>query len=157
MPDHDRYGGDPEMTDARLPERWLNDRRIIKLSDAAYRLFVTSLLWSVSNRTDGVLTDEDLDLISHVDPGRAGDLGGAGLWSRHDGRWVIADFPSTQTTRSQLDQLEQNRRMEREKKARQRARARVPQGDVPGDIAGQERQGKDRLGEEELPAPQQNE
>jgi hypothetical protein len=39
------------MTDARFPERWLNDRRLLRLSDAAFRLFVISLTWSVSNRT----------------------------------------------------------------------------------------------------------
>lgn len=51
------------MTDARFPERWLNDRRVLRLSDPAFRLFVISLTWSVSNRTYGELYDDDDDLL----------------------------------------------------------------------------------------------
>ena len=40
------------MTDARLPERWLNDRRLQRHSADHYRAFVNALLWSVANRTD---------------------------------------------------------------------------------------------------------
>jgi len=50
------------VTDARFPERWLNDRRVLRLSDPAFRLFVIPLTWSVSNRTDGDLYDDDLRL-----------------------------------------------------------------------------------------------
>jgi hypothetical protein len=38
------------MTDARFPERWLQDRRVLRLSDVGFRLFTLSLAWSVSNR-----------------------------------------------------------------------------------------------------------
>jgi len=31
------------MTDARFPERWLNDRRVLRLSDVDFRTFVTTL------------------------------------------------------------------------------------------------------------------
>jgi hypothetical protein len=54
------------VTDARFPERWLNDRRV--------RLFVISLTWSVSNRTDGDLYDDDLLLIRRVDLAAASRL-----------------------------------------------------------------------------------
>ena len=46
------------MTDARMPERWLSDRRLLRLSDAAYRLHLTGLLWSVANRTDGEVANQ---------------------------------------------------------------------------------------------------
>ena len=43
------------MTDARLPERWLNDGRLQRVSASAYRLFGNGLMWTVANRTDGHL------------------------------------------------------------------------------------------------------
>lgn len=152
------------MTDARLPERWLNDRRVLRLSDGALRLFLLGLAWSVSNRTDGVIEDEDLPLIPTVDVSRAAELGKAGLWDRYSGHWMFVDFDSTQTTRDELDRLDRMRRAEREKKARQRERkaARPSEVDevdspgdspggqgratVPGDRTGQDRTGKDRQG-----------
>ena len=47
------------MTDARLPEPWLSDRRLSRLSDAHYRSYIQALLFSVSNRTDGVIEPDD--------------------------------------------------------------------------------------------------
>jgi len=145
------------MTDARFPERWLNDRRVLRLSDAGFRLFVTSLAWSASNRTDGVLFDDDLALIPRTERGCDAELAKAGLWDREKDRWLIVDFVSTQTTRSELDRLDNVRRAEREKKARRRARDRS-EGDsppvtspvtVPVDDTGEARPRPGRLGEEE--------
>jgi hypothetical protein len=125
------------MTDARLPERWLNDRRFLRLSDAAHRLYVHTLMWSVANRSDGVVYDDDLALMPSVDIARVGELDKAELWQRDGDRWLILDFPMTQTSRDDLVVLENNRRREREKKARQRAEqsesSPVP-GDVPGEV-----------------------
>jgi len=45
-------------TDARVPDRWLSDRRLQRLSDAHFRAFITSLVWSVSNRTKRVIEPE---------------------------------------------------------------------------------------------------
>jgi hypothetical protein len=126
------------VTDARYPERWLNDRRLLTLSDAAHRLFVMALVWSVANRTDGVIADQDFALILRVDPTRAAELGEAGLWRREAGRWLIEDFPGTQTSKDDLEVLANARRRDRERKARQRAGQAAPQvtAAVPGDIPG---------------------
>ena len=51
----------------RFPERWLNDRRVLSLSDPAFWLYVIPLTWSVFNRADGELYDDDLLLIPRVD------------------------------------------------------------------------------------------
>lgn len=111
------------MTDARLPDRFLNDRRLQRLSAESYRAFVNALMWSVSNRTDGVVLPDDLDLIPGFPAAAAPTLTASGLWKeRKAGGWVIADFRSTQTSRSQLETLENYRRREREQKARHRAR-----------------------------------
>lgn len=147
------------MTDARIPERWLTDRRILRLDAESYRAFFMSLTWAVSNRTDGVIEPEDLALIPHFAEGSARALVKAGLWTVRECGWHICDYATTQTTREQLDQLFAARARERERKARQRAAKRaggtdVP-GDVPGDVppdcTGKARQGKDRQGQEEQP------
>lgn len=145
------------MTDARFPERWLNDLRILKLTDAAFRLHVTGLAMSVSNRTDGHLTDDALMLIHRVNSDRVDELERGGLWRRDGDGWLITDFAATQTAANELAALENARRRDREKKARQRMTAKVVPGTVPGSGEGdvsprtaQDRQGEDRLGEDDL-------
>ena len=136
------------MTDARFPERWLQDRRVLRLSDAGFRLFVLSLAWSVSNRTDGVIYDDDLALMTTTDPDRSGELVKAGLWLRERDRWLIVDFLDTQTSRDEHEMLAGARRRAREKKARQRAKQASPDGAVPGDGPGDMSRGQHRIGQD---------
>lgn len=147
------------MTDARFPDRWLSDRRLQRLSDCHFRAFITSLTWSVSNRTDGVIEPEDLGLIPNFASGAVKAFVAAELWQPLDKGWRIAEYAVTQTSRDQLAALEKIRVREREKKARQRAKraavtsadADVPgtvPGDVPPDNTGQDRPGQDRPGQE---------
>jgi hypothetical protein len=110
------------VTDARLPERWLNDRRLLRLPDDAFRLFATSLMWSVANKTDGVLYDDDLPLIPGASPGGHGQLVKAGLWVREWDRWVITVFADSQTSRDELAALAARRRSDRQRKAAERLR-----------------------------------
>jgi hypothetical protein len=158
------------VTDARFPDRWLSDKRIQRLPDNHFRSFITSLVWSVTNRTDGVIEPEDLELIPRFAKDSVRNLLAAGLWEPRGGSgrgWQIVDFAATQTTALQLRHLEDARAKEREKKARQRAARRsedtssastdaaVPRDiprDVPPDDTGKDRTGKDRQGEgESLP------
>jgi hypothetical protein len=116
-------------------------------------------MWSVSNRTNGVIEPEDLGLIPSFAAGSAKVFVRAGLWSPQERGWLINDFRATQTSSEQLAAAEAARVREREKKARQRAAKRahtrinadvpgeVPR-DVPGDNTGQERIGKDRPGQD---------
>jgi hypothetical protein len=110
------------MTDARLPDRWLTDRRLLRLPDDAFRLFVTSLMWSVANKTDGVLYDDDLPLIPGGSPGSHGQLARAGLWVREWDRWVITVFADSQTSSDELDALAARRLSDRKRKAAERLR-----------------------------------
>jgi hypothetical protein len=119
------------MTDARFPERWLNDRRILRLPDDAFRLFVLSLAWSVANQTDGRIYDDELPLIPASASG-SGRLAKCGLWERVADHWLITVFEETQTTRADLEHLASQRRKARDRKRRERAR-RVPR-DVPRDV-----------------------
>lgn len=109
------------MTDARFPEKWLNDRRILRLSPAYFRAFVMSLAWSVSNRTDGRLEPADLPLIPGFEGGAGDALEACGLWTVEAGGWRIVDFAGTQTTAVQLQGLDHKRAVDRERQARKRA------------------------------------
>lgn len=115
-----------------MPERYLLDRNIQRLRDSAFRAFAMATMWSVSNRTDGLILPEDLALIPGFAEGTEKVLVDANLWVELDEGWLIADFESTQTSRNELDILENARRRDREKKQRQRAN--VP-GVVPGDVS----------------------
>lgn len=108
------------MTDARFPERWLNDRRILRLPDEAFRLFMMSLAWSVANRTDGVIYDDDLSLIPGGDSAGLDMLVKADLWKRTADYWVIAVFHGSQTTKEKLEELDANRAAEAASKKRRR-------------------------------------
>ena len=71
------------MTDARFPERWLNDRRIVHLSDRAFRTFVLTLAWAAANRTDGRLDLDDLAFVRGADEACAVELMTADLWESY--------------------------------------------------------------------------
>lgn len=151
------------MTDARLPERYLMDRRIIRLSDADFRSFVMAMLWSVSNRTDGEVATDDLALIPGFVGTAATSLEIAGLWTSHGDGWTITDYDNTQTSRHDLEVLDNARRADREKKRRQRADRKgdgpsfsASPGDVPGDMSRgttQDRTGQARQGQAEYLEP----
>lgn len=132
------------MTDARLPERWLNDRRLQRLSAEHYRTFINALLWCVANRTDGRIERDDVGLIPHWSVSAAKAFVDAGLFTPRADGWLISDYAATQTARSELETLERVRQRERLKKAKQRAEAKSDKkkdvdslgdetGDSPGD------------------------
>lgn len=110
------------MTDARFPERWLNDRRFNRLTDREFRAYVYALAWSVANKTDGLLEDDDTSMIPFFDVAHTRDLAQQDLWERRSGAWFIVDFPETQTSRRELEQLAAGRAAERLRKQRQRAK-----------------------------------
>lgn len=131
------------MTDARFPERYLSDRRVLRLTADEFRGWAFATIWSVSNRTDGVILSDELPLVPFMTAATAQKLEASGLWLASDAGWVIADFPDTQTSRNDLEVLDNMRRAQREKKQRQRAaKAGASTGlapsfsDVPGDSTG---------------------
>lgn len=132
--------------DARMPERYLVDRRIVRLPHPARSSYFMATLWSVSNRTDGRIERDDLALIPTFEPTCVDALVAASLWEQDDtgDAWMIADYMSTQTSRADFEVLENARRADREKKRRQRAAKAtaesqgVSPGHVPGDSTGKE-------------------
>lgn len=141
------------MTDARFPERWLNDRRIIRLSNSAFRTFVLGMTWAVANRTDGYIARDDLDFIHGANPDDADELVKAGLWEWADdsGYW-IEGFTKVQTSAAQLDGLEMKKQQDarRAKKYRDKKKDSPPDPNPPSsrdssrDDIGQARTGQDR-------------
>lgn len=136
------------MTDARFPERWLHDRRVVRLAPEHFKSFVTSLVWAVGNLTDGRIEPDDLPLIPGFDPSSVPVLVAAGVWQgSDDGSWLVVDFLDTQITRTQMDGLKRKRVLDRDRKARQRARERGQ--DDPRDVTRDgARDTKDRTGQD---------
>lgn len=108
------------MTDARLPERYLHDRRF-RMAPEHFRAYCMSLMYAVSNRTDGYLTPEDLEAVPHFKAESIDALVTADLWAVVDDGWLISDFLTTQTSRAQLEAAENARFKDAERKARERA------------------------------------
>lgn len=137
------------MTDARVPERYLMDKRIVRLTDAERSSYFMATLWSVSNRTDGRIDRDDLPLIPTFKTASIQALVGSGLWSPTEIGWVDTEFANVQTSKSDLEVLENARRADREKKARRRAANKDSPGDSPRDMSpGQHRTGQDRTGQD---------
>jgi hypothetical protein len=113
------------MTDLRVPERYLNDRRVMRLTPIDFTSFVMASLWSVSNRTDGQVEPDDLPLIPMFNDASIRILVEKGLWIDTSDGWEISDYATTQTSKHDLEVLENARRADREKKARQRAEKRA--------------------------------
>ncbi|WP_405372290.1 MULTISPECIES: hypothetical protein [unclassified Microbacterium] len=135
--------------DARIPERYLMDRRIVRLSASARASYFMATLWAVSNRTDGRIERDDIALIPTFDAASVDALVDAELWNVGDGdTWIIADYLSTQTSRADFEVLENARRADREKKRRQRAAKSANEspgaspGHVPRDSTGEARRGE---------------
>lgn len=120
------------MSDFRFAGRWLNDRRVMTLSGDDFKAFVTAGTWMVENRTDGRITRDDMDFIPKFTRKSVAALTAAGLWEESGDGWQMVDYLSTQTSKAEFEVLDNARRRDREKKARQRAKHSVP-GDSPGD------------------------
>lgn len=110
------------MTDARFPVNWLTDRRLLKLSDAGFRLFANALMWSVSNMTDGLIEYGDIAMIPGYAPGLEAGLTEGGLWLAKPGAWLITVFDDTQTSAAEHEALARARNKNRLRQARFRER-----------------------------------
>lgn len=142
------------MSDFRFAGRWLNDRRVAGLAGDDFKAFVLAGAWMVENRSDGRISSEDLDFVPRFNRGSVPRLVAAGVWIIEGDGWLMVDYAGTQTSRAEFETLENARKRDREKKARQRATKRVThdghvtdddmsRGTVPGDYTGKDRTGKE--------------
>lgn len=115
------------MTDARHPERWLNDLRFQEISAEDYRAYSFALMWSVANRTDGIITPSRLRFIPTMTEETPPRLVAADLWvwQPANNGWYMREFTTTQTTRRELEAAQKARDKEAENKRVKRAQQRL--------------------------------
>ena len=121
------------MTDTRIPERYLMSRTVARLSAEDFRALVMATMWSVSNRTGGVIEHDDIAMIPLFPSSSELALVDAGLWEPTASGWLIVDFASTQTSKDELESSERVRTAARLKKAKQRA-VKKAEGLLPGTV-----------------------
>jgi hypothetical protein len=85
------------MTWAKFDDRFPSHLKVLRLSDAAFRLFVTSVCFSCEQLTDGEIEDGIPQALPRSPSGDAldaaiGELVRAGLWERLECGWMIHDF-----------------------------------------------------------------
>lgn len=143
------------MTDARLPGRWLMNMKIAALSDRAWRVFTSALMWSNEQGTDGRIPPLALRFLYPADiPASVIDeLVNAELAERRqDGGFDVRDWAKTQSAAAEVEhQRERNRTKVRAH--RERRKSADVTGAVTGDVTGYEpghtpRTGKDRQGQD---------
>jgi hypothetical protein len=129
------------MANANLPDRWLGDRRFRRdnLPDAAFRAYVTALMYAVLNRTDGVIEPGDLKYIPDFDKSAIKVLIDDGLWVARAAQgtgWFIGDFDTTQSSKDLLESYERKKAWDRDRKAAAAAEKRSGQGNSGGNSGG---------------------
>jgi hypothetical protein len=102
------------VTWVKLDDGFPRNRKVINLTDKAFRLHVSSLCHCAAHLTDGALTDRDVRqvaaLIDMSRPARyVAELRDAGLWLSIEGGYEIHDYLEFNPTREQvLAQRERN-------------------------------------------------
>lgn len=103
-----------------FPDQFPALREVDGLSDTAFRLHVTAIFWCAANRTDGLVPEDDLDLVSARvrAPSRfAAECVRRGAWheARHDcgsrycaapldaDGWVVHDYLRDNPSREELE------------------------------------------------------
>ncbi len=105
--------------DARVPERVAGDPVLDGVSDAAFRVWLNGLAWSVGQGTDGRIPQSALRFL-HPDGPRhdaAAELVTAGVWKADGDGWRNVRHQDAQTTAQEADRLRANAR-ERQRKSR---------------------------------------
>lgn len=84
------------MTWSKLTDEFLTDKAVVRLSDRAYRLFVSSIVYSSRELTDGEVDDVALRVLAGVlgfKPNRYVDeLVHSGLWTNGDGVYRVKSY-----------------------------------------------------------------
>lgn len=84
------------MTDARLPDRFLTDYRLLELTDSAWRLLTSALMWSNQQGTDGQIPVSALRVFGAEDKHNLPqELVAQELWIQTEGGFrFIGDWES---------------------------------------------------------------
>lgn len=114
------------VTDTRLAESFLTHPTVDGLSDAAHRVYVNGLVYAVAGSTDGHLPKRSLRLL-HPEGTSAPvvhELLAAGLWTQHEGGYLIRNYLRYQSSAEQVKQAAEARHAQREADAKRKREAR---------------------------------
>lgn len=92
------------MSWAKLDDAFADHPKVVGLSDAAFRLHVTAILYAARYETDGEIPGGALDRMGGS-PGCAAELADAGLWDITPGGYAIHDYLKYNPSREQRDEL----------------------------------------------------
>lgn len=123
------------MVSANIPEQWLTNATILRLSDRAYRHHCMLLTWSVSNRTNGhVPGDIPLLQIGITNDGLQ-EVAKAGLLEANGDGWVLTQYEQTQSSAEQISSALDNLRSgARDRKRKSRAKQRDARESADGHV-----------------------
>ena len=149
------------MTDARLRGEWLNSMKFDNLSDPAWRVFTSALMWSTENGTDGFIPGRYHKRLhpDGINNGAEAELIEAELWVKARGEnevkgYQLLDWDGAlgQSTAVQVETYKANGR-DRQRKFREKERQRLAKSvgfedkgatPVTGDVTGYITGGKTR-------------
>lgn len=82
------------MSWAKFDDMFPWHRKVRRLSDAAFRLHTTSIMFASKDETDGVITLEDIDEMPSIKSRDKSipDLVQRGLWEVVEGGWKVHDY-----------------------------------------------------------------
>lgn len=93
----------------RLASEMPEHRKVIGLTDAAFRLHIEGLCWAHRSLTDGFVPQAVVRRLS--DMAFAIELVDAGLWEAGEGGWWVHDYLAHQVARSEVEGLSNKRRV----------------------------------------------
>ena len=151
------------MTDTRLPDRWLADPNMDRLSDKDWRVFTSALMYCNRYGTDGAINQFHFKFLHPVEkPDQSlTNLVEAGLAEWEGTQFQFKNW-STDLGQSTAEYIQRKRAENAQKSRNKRAlRKSVSVGDVPSDVprdvpgdgpgdVGQARTGKDRTGKDSV-------
>jgi hypothetical protein len=116
------------MVDARIKGEWLGTMRFDDLSDTAWRVFTSALMWSVENGTDGTIPTRYLRRLhpNGEQPVAFEQLAVADLWAATADGFELTDWDGAlgQSTASQVATYKANG-MKRARDYRERERSKL--------------------------------
>ena len=112
------------MTDARLPDKWLTDLSYLELSDQAWRLFTSALMWCNQQGTDGRVPNSALQILrpAEVLVMATDELVEKGHWTESDSGYEFAKNWDQELGQSTKAEVQSRRDSNRERQRRLRER-----------------------------------
>lgn len=95
------------MSWIKLDDRMPDHRKVVGLSDRAFRAHIEALCYAAGNLTDGAVPAAVARAKRWTRS--AGELVDAGLWEPHDSGWLIHDYLEHQRSRESAEELSKTR------------------------------------------------